>query len=57
MIAKKNNYAVWALLIHELDDAEEQLETLMREMTDDPKYDGANFRVDLGDIYSHLNRA
>ena len=24
----------------------------MREMTDDPEYDEANFRVDLGHIYS-----
>ena len=46
-----------ALLMHELDDAKEHLETLMREMTDDPEYDEANFRVDLGHIYSHLNRA
>jgi hypothetical protein len=42
--------------MHELDDAKEHLETLMREMTDDPEYDEANFPVDLGHIYSHLNR-
>ena len=57
MISKKDNYAEWALLMYELDDAKEHLETLMREMTDDPEYDEANFRVDLGHIYSHLNRA
>jgi hypothetical protein len=57
MITKKDNYAEWALLMHELDDAKEHLETLMREMTDDPEYDEANLRVDLGHIYSHLNRA
>jgi len=56
MITKKDNYAEWALLMHELDDAKEHLETLMREMTDDPGYDEANLRVDLGHIYSHLNR-
>jgi len=43
--------------VHELDDAKEHLETLIREMTDDPEYDEANFLVDLGHIYSHLNRA
>lgn len=26
-------------------------------MADDPEYDEANFRVNLGHIYSHLNRA
>ena len=57
MITKKDNYAEWALLMHELDDAKEHLETLMREMTDDPEYDEANFRVDLGHIYSRLNQA
>jgi hypothetical protein len=56
MITKKDNYAAWALLIHELDDAKEHLETLVQEMTEDPEYDEPNLRVDLGHIYSHLNR-
>ncbi|TMG84018.1 MAG: hypothetical protein E6H76_14420 [Betaproteobacteria bacterium] len=57
MISQKDNPAEWALLMYELDDAKEALETLMREMTEDPEYEEANFRVDLGHIYSHLNRA
>jgi hypothetical protein len=57
MITKKDNYAEWALLMYELDDAKGHLETLMQEMSDDPEYDETNFRLDLGHIYSHLNRA
>jgi len=57
MITKKDHYAEWALLMHELDDAKEHLETLMREMTEDSDFAEEDYRVQLGHIYSHLNRA
>ena len=43
--------------MYELDDAKEHLETLMHEMTEDPEFAEEDYRVQLGHIYSHLNRA
>jgi hypothetical protein len=57
MITKKDNYAEWALLMYELDDAKEHLETLMREMTDRANFAEEDYRIQLGHIYSHLNSA
>jgi hypothetical protein len=57
MITKKDNHAEWALLLYELEDAKEHLETLMQEMADDPEFDEVDYRIGLGHIYSHLNRA
>ncbi len=57
MITKEQASVEWAMLMYELDDAREHLERLMDEMNTDPEYDEGNFRVDLGHIFSHLNRA
>ena len=56
MITKKDNYAEWALLVYELDDAKEHLETLMREMSERPDFAEEDYRIHLGHIYSHPNR-
>jgi len=57
MITKKDHYAEWALLLYELDDAKEHLDTLVREMTESADFAEEDFRIQLGHIYSHLNRA
>lgn len=57
MITKDNAPVEWAMLMYELDDAKEHLEKMMADMTSDPNYDESVFRVDLGHIFSHLNRA
>jgi hypothetical protein len=57
MINKNENYAAWALLMYELEDAQKHLETLMQDMTEDAEFDETDFRIQLGHIYSHLNRA
>ena len=57
MITKKDHHAEWALLMYELDDAKDHLETLMREMTEDAEFAEEDYRVQLGHIFSHLNRA
>ena len=57
MITKGSNYAEWALLGIELDDAREHLEKLTREMTANPNFGETEFRIQLEHIYSHLNRA
>lgn len=45
------------MLMHELDDAKEHLTNLISEIQNDSEYDDGNLRVDLGHVYSHLNRA
>ena len=57
MINQKNNYAEYAMLLTELDDAREHLEALVNEMKNSVSFDEADFAVDLGHVYAHLNRA
>jgi predicted Zn-dependent protease len=57
MINKEQNPVGWTMLMYELDDAKEHLNNLIAEIQNDPKYNEANLRVDLGHVYSHLNRA
>jgi hypothetical protein len=57
MITKENAPVGWTLLMSELEDAKEHLSTLIEDMRQDPEYDDANLRIDLGHIFSHLNRA
>lgn len=45
------------MLMSELEDAHEHLGNLIHEMNTDPDYDEGNLRVDLGHVFSHLNRA
>ncbi len=47
----------WAQFVDELNDAHEHLGNLIQEMRDDPEYDDANLRVDLGHVLAHLYRA
>jgi len=57
MISKESAPVGWAALMYELEDAQEHLATLISEMNKDPEYDEANLRIDLGHVFSHLNRA
>jgi hypothetical protein len=57
MIKQKTNYVEYAMLLTELDDAREHLEALVNEMRNSVDFDEADFAVDLGHIYAHLNRA
>lgn len=57
MINKEQNPVGWASLMYELEDALEHLGDLITEMENDPEYDETNLRIDLGHVYSHLNRA
>lgn len=41
----------------ELEDAKEHLSQLIAELQQDSEYTEANLRIDLGHVYSHLNRA
>lgn len=57
MISKDNAPAAWATLMYELEDAQEHLTTLISEMSSQVDYDEGNLRIDLGHVFSHLNRA
>lgn len=57
VISKKDNPVEWATLMFELEDAKEHLAKLILDLESDAEYDEPNLRVDLGHVYSHLNRA
>jgi hypothetical protein len=56
MINSKDNTVAWALLITNLDEAREHLESLTREMAQAGAIEDTEFEVQLGHIYAHLNR-
>lgn len=57
MINRTSNPLGWSLLLSDLDDAREHLDALLREIQASPEYGEPEFRVDLGHVYAHLNRA
>lgn len=57
MINKEEHPVGWAMLMYELKDASDHLSNLIAAMEQTAEYDDATLRVDLGHIYSHLNRA
>lgn len=57
MIDRSSNPIGWSLLLHDLEDAYEHLGQLIREVQAIPGYGEPEFRIDLGHVYAHLNRA
>ena len=57
MINATDNPVAWALLVDELGDAREHLESLVAEMIKTGDACEIDFQIRLGHIYSHLNRA
>ena len=57
MINREVNPVEWSSFMHELEDANEHLAKLIADINVDTDYDSANLRVDLGHVFSHLNRA
>ena len=57
MINQKNNPVSWALLITELEEAQEHLGSLVDKMANVGAVEEEEYAVDLGHIYAHLNRA
>ena len=55
MINKTEHTVAWALWVMELDEAKEHLEGLIKKLTQDVM-DEAEFAVEMGHIYAHLNR-
>jgi hypothetical protein len=47
----------WSFLLDDLEDAHAHLGGLLKEIQADPEYSEAEFRIGLGHVYAHLNRA
>lgn len=56
MINPESNPVEWALMMMDLDETREHLNTLIQEMSECGYIDEESFAVDLGHIYAHLNR-
>ena len=57
MINRSDNPVGWAMLLSDLEDAHEHLGNLIKEISADAEYGEPEFRIDLGHVYAHLNRA
>jgi hypothetical protein len=57
MIDKKLQPVEWAAFMYELEDAREHLEKLIKDVENIPGYGESEFRIDLGHVFAHLNRA
>ena len=57
MINRKEHPTGWHLLTSDLSDAQEHLGTLLKEMEEDPEFSEIEFRIGLGHVFAHLNRA
>jgi hypothetical protein len=57
MIDQNKDPIAWSQLLHGLDDARDHLKDLVDKMTADGVIDEEEFRVALGHVYAHLNRA
>ncbi|RUL75965.1 hypothetical protein [Dyella choica] len=57
MIDRNLQPVEWAAFMYELGDALEHLENLIKDIEQTPDYDEDAFRIDLGHVYAHLNRA
>ena len=56
MINNAEHPVAWALLIYEIDDLREHLDTLAKAMADSGSIDEQDFRVHVAHAYAHLNR-
>ncbi|GMW00337.1 MAG: hypothetical protein AMXMBFR84_14750 [Candidatus Hydrogenedentota bacterium] len=57
MINSKDHPVEWAMLLYELDDARDHLESLLKEMVASGSIEDEGFHIQLRHIYEHLNRA
>ena len=57
MIDKRTDPIAWATFMYELEDAQEHLANLCKELNSNSEYGDIEFQIDIAHIYSHLNRA
>ena len=56
MINKNSHPVGWALLLTELEDAQEHLADLIKELEEAGEMEDEEFAIHLGHVYAHLNR-
>ena len=57
MIRKSDSPVAFSTLFYDLDDAKDHLIELIDAITNNSEYTEDEYRVELGHIYAHLNRA
>lgn len=57
MISRGRNPVSWAMLMYELEDAKEHLASLIASLSAPADFSEIDFRIELGHVYAHLNRA
>lgn len=57
MIDRERNYVAWVAFLQELVDAHEHLGELISRIENESDFDDDALEVDLGHVYSHMNRA
>ncbi|QEG23273.1 hypothetical protein [Mariniblastus fucicola] len=57
MINQQENPVAWAMLMYDLDDANEHLSELIDQMSEAGCVDVEDYRVQLAHVFAHLNRA
>jgi hypothetical protein len=57
MIDKQTDQVAWALLMYELEDAEDGLKSLFQDIAENKEFSEIEFGIHMRHIYGHLNRA
>ena len=57
MIDKQTDQVAWALLMYELEDAEDGLRSLFQDIAENKEFGEIEFEIHMRHIYGHLNRA
>jgi len=57
MINAKDHPVEWALMLYDLDEVREHIESLIKDMQEDEEFCQIDLDVHLSHIYQHLNRA
>jgi hypothetical protein len=57
MLSRDEHPVAWAMLLYELMDAHEHLGALLAQMRAAGQVEEADFAVQLGHVFAHLNRA
>lgn len=56
MINQTDYPVAWALLLYEIDEVREHLESLAKQMSEAGRIDEEELEVQIGHVYAHLNR-
>jgi len=57
MLTNADHPVAWAMLMYELSDAHEHLGDLIKKMNREGQIDEDSYRIHLGHVFAHLNRA